>query len=173
MKNCLILLLIFIVETRAGDLQPFDRLGRDNVTLHTGAAAGGGSTRNDFETGYGSYDKTKDQKKDIEISIRPVASKTDPITIKFYFVFKDVSTKEESYIPCDPVVFEQGSGSARFSQTATSKDLKLVMIGFREKDGETIYGWLVRAIRNDKIVGVAASNERFSRIAQDPKAFKE
>jgi len=173
MKTCLPLLLLLILDVRASDLQPFDRLARDNVTIHAGAVAGGGSTRNDFKTDYGSYDKTKNQQKDIEVSIRPVSSNKSPITIRFYFIFRDASTKEEMFIPCDPVVFEQGSGSARFSQTATSTDLKLVMIDIREKTGETIYGWLVRAIRDDTIVGIASSNERFSGFARDPKAFKE
>jgi hypothetical protein len=176
MKNIFAISLALVFSTSispAAELQPFDRLGRSNLTLHTSAVAGGASTQNDFKTNYGSYDKTKNQKKDIQVEIRPVSSNKSPITLRFYFVFRDAATKEEYFIPCDPVIFDQGSGTARFSETATSNDLKLVMIDIREKSGETIYGWLVRAIRDDTIVGIAGSNERFIGIAQDPRAFKE
>lgn len=171
--KALLFLLVAVPASRSEDLQKFSRLYRDNVALDAKPIAGGSSTRDDFKTNYGSYDKTKTQARTIEISVRPVSSKKEEISIRFYFVFRDAQTKEEVFVPADTVVFKEGSGTAVFSQEATSTDLKLVTIGIREKTGESIYGWLARAVRGDRIVGVAGSVERFEKMAGDPEAFKK
>ena len=164
-------MLIIAATSKAKDLRPFDRLGRDNVTLDAKSVANGAATRNEYETDYGSYDKTKDQDKDIAVRVLEVSPSSKKLSIEFYFVFRDARTNKESFVPA--VVFKEENGMLIFRERATSTDTKLAMIGVRTKTGESIYGWFVRAVRDGRIVAVAGSAERFVKMAGDPKAFHD
>jgi hypothetical protein len=162
-----------VAEVAKNDKIPYDRLSSENVTVEAKSVAGGASTRNDFKTDYGSHDKTKQQAKDIEVTVHPIFKNKEDLTIMFYFVLRSKETKSESFAPSEPIIFKDGGGKTSFRGSATSTDTKYAALGVREKTGETICGWLVRVVRGNKIVGVEGSNERFKNMAGDPKSFPE
>jgi hypothetical protein len=170
-----LLLVSFTITTTsiAEEILPFDRLGRNNVTLDAKMIAGDSSTRNDYKTDHGSYDKTKHQAKSIEITTRCLSINKEDLSIMFYFVFRDALTKKEIFVPSDAVTFKEGIGRAVFRETSMSTDMNLVTIGVRKKTGKTIGGWLARAIRGNRIVGIAGSTERFKKMAGEPTEFEE
>jgi hypothetical protein len=47
-----------------------------------------------------------------------------------------------------------------------------VYMGFRESSGERIEGWLVRALNNDRIIGIAASSPSLEELAAYPEKLK-
>ena len=49
---------------------------------------------------------------------------------------------------------------------------RFVYIGFRESSGERIEGWLVRALNNDRIIGIAASSPSLEELAAYPEKLK-
>lgn len=169
----LLVSLTIATTSKAEDILPFDRLGRNNVTLDAKTIAGGSSNQNDYKTDYGSYDKTKNQAKSIEIKTHCLSSNKEDLSIRFYFVFRDAQTKKELFVPSDAVTFKEGIGTAVFRETSKSTDLNLVTIGIREKTGKTIVGWLARAIRSNQIVGVAGSTERLKKMAGELTEFEK
>jgi hypothetical protein len=169
----LLISLTIVTTSKAEEILPFERLGRNNVTLDAKTIAGDSSTRNDYKTDYGSYDKTKHQAKSVEIKTRCLSSNKEDLSIRFYFVFRDAQTKKELFVPSDAVTFNEGIGTAVFRETSMSTDMNLVTIGIREKTGKTIVGWLARAIRGNRIVGIAGSTERFKKMAGELTEFEK
>jgi hypothetical protein len=66
----------------------------------------------------------------------------------------------------------EGEGSAVFSTSSKQGQARWVHLGFREKSGERIEGWLVKALKEDRIVGVAGSSPSLEEMAAYPEKLK-
>ncbi len=70
-----VLRLLWLVPLTAlgEDIKPFDRLGKDNVTIRAQHISGGSSTDYSYKTSWGSYVRTVKSFKDIEVTIAAAA----------------------------------------------------------------------------------------------------
>ena len=62
--------LLFPFVVLGQDIQPFDRLGRENVTIQAQHKRGGSSSDYDYRTSWGSYSKTVTSTREIEVTIK-------------------------------------------------------------------------------------------------------
>ncbi|MEI8310294.1 MAG: hypothetical protein WCH98_06020 [Verrucomicrobiota bacterium] len=81
----------------------------------------------------------------------------------FVFVFKEGT--REFMVPCKEADIYD-SKPISFSQSAESRDTRYAMLGERYKEGEKIYGWFVRIVKDGRVVAAAGSNERFKKFAE-------
>jgi hypothetical protein len=81
--------LLFPVIVLGQEIQPFDRLGRDNVTIQAQHKRGGSSSNYDYRTSWGSYSKTVTSTKEIEVTIKQHRKeKQKPLVVEFFFIIK-------------------------------------------------------------------------------------
>jgi hypothetical protein len=64
--------------------------------------------------------------------------------------------------------FPEGEGSAVFSTSSKQGQSRWVYWGVHERSGERIEGWLVRALKDDRIIGLAASSPSLEELATYP-----
>jgi len=164
MKALHLLLLIPLVAL-GEEIKPFDRLGRDNVTIRAQHRSGGSSTDYDYKAPWGSYVRTVKSFKDIEVTIAQPRKEKHPLKLEFFFVIKG----DKRYAKKAGVVdFPEGEGSAVFSTSAQQNQQRWVYIGVHGKSGERVEGWLVRALKEDRIIGIAASAPSLEEMAANP-----
>lgn len=112
----------------------------------------------DWTTDYGSYSRITESQRALEVSVRTKI----PVTVLFYTAFR--GPDGESFIaPVESKLSE--TGKFVVEQVATSSSARYAALGYQDSNGSKIYGWLARAISGNSVVGVAASNERFLRLA--------
>lgn len=150
--------------TAFSQLKPFDRLARDNVTIKVVHIGGGGSVKNNYQTSWGSYDKTRNQEYAYEVSLDPKS----PVLLEFAFVFRD--SGGEFILAEKPQTVAQAE-KIKFEQSAESQDINLKLANYRKKSGEKIIGWLARASRDGKVVGIAGSSDKYEKIAGSGQAL--
>ena len=63
----------------------------------------------------------------------------------------------------------EGEGSSIFGTSSKQGQARWVYLGIREKSGERIEGWLVRAINDDRTIGIAASSANLEELAAHPE----
>ena len=65
--------------------------------------------------------------------------------------------------------FPEGEGSAVFSTSARQSQQRFVFVGTYAQFGEKVEGWLVRALKGEQIIGVAASAPSLEETAANPE----
>ena len=148
------------------EIKPFDRLGRENVTIRAQHISGGSSTDYNYKTYWGSYVRTVKSFKDIEVTIVPPRKEKHPLKLEFFFVIKGDYRYARKAGEAD---FPEGEGSAVFSTSTRQSQHRLVYVGVYAQSGEKVEGWLVRALKGDQIVGVAASGPSLEETAASPE----
>jgi hypothetical protein len=78
--------LLFPFVVLGQEIQPFDRLGRENVTIQAQHKRGGSSSDYDYRTSWGSYSKTVTSTKEIEVTIKQHRKEKQPL--EFFFIIK-------------------------------------------------------------------------------------
>jgi hypothetical protein len=150
----------------ARDQAPFDRLGRDNVTIRAQLKSGGSSTDYSNKTSWGSYVRTVKSFKDIEVTVTQPRKEKHPLKLEFFFVMKGENRYAKKAGEAD---FPEGEGSAVFSTSAGKISSGWIYIGIYERSGERVEGRLVRALKGDQIVGIAASAPSLEEMAANPE----
>jgi hypothetical protein len=108
--------------------------------------------------------------KDIEVTITQPRKEKRPLKLQFFFVIKG---EPKRYAKQAGVLdLPEGEGSAVFSTSAQQGQQRFVFMGFRESSGERIEGWFVRALNNDRIIGIAASSPSLEELAAYPEKLK-
>ena len=133
---------------------PYDRLGRDNVTIRAQQKGGGNDADYRYRSRWGSYVRTVTSTKDIEVTILQPRREKQPLRVEFFFVIKGKRYAKQA----GALDLPEGEGTAVFSTTAKQNQARWVYLGFREGSGERIEGWLVRALNYNRILGIAASS---------------
>jgi hypothetical protein len=147
-------------------LKPYETFEKKNVTVKATPKSGSSKSSNDYQTTWGSYDKTNAQSKKLVITVSSVSPRLAS-GLEFFWVLTDMQTKEIIYSPEKAVLLPEGIGEAEFSETTENKDLNLASIGYRRKSGEKITGWMVRVISliDGRVIGAAASSEQLKKLA--------
>ena len=124
------------------EIKPLDRLGRDNVTVQARHKSGGSSADYSYKTSWGSY-------------------------------VRQVTSTKISRLPLPSILdLPEGEGSTIFSTSSQQGQARRVYLGFREKSGERIEGWLVRAIEGARIIGIAGSSPSLEEMAVHPEKLQ-
>lgn len=162
--------LMFPLVVFGQEIQPFDRLGRENVTIEALHKSGGSSSDYDYKTRWGSYSKTVTSTKEIEVTVKQPRKEKQPLTLEFFFVIKGDSGRYAKQAG----IFDlpEGEGSATFSTSSKQDRARWVYLGISERSGERIEGWLVRALRDQRIIGIAASSPSLEELAAKPDKLK-
>ncbi len=151
-------------------LKPYDRLGRDNVTIRAQQKSGGSSSDYSYKASWGSYVRTVTSTKDIEVTISQPRREKQPLKLEFFFVIKGDSGKYAKQ--AGALDLPEGEGSAVFSTSSKQGQSRWVYMGIQERSGERIEGWLVRALKDDRIIGIAASSPSMEELAAYPAKLK-
>lgn len=153
-------------------LRPYETFGKKNVTVKVVATSSGNNSRNDYQTSWGSYDKTNSQRKNLLVTVSSVSS-TVASGLEFFWILTDLETKQSVYSPEKVVLMPDGVGKAEFKEETENTDLNLAAIGYRRKSGEKITGWMVRVVSliDGRILGVAASSEQLKKLALSGSAI--
>ena len=147
-------------------LKPYETFEKKNVTVKGASRSASNKSSNDYQTSWGSYDKTNLQSKKLVVTVSSVSPRIAS-GLEFFWVLTDIRTKEIIYSPEKAVLLPEGVGEAEFSETTENKDLNLAYIGYRKKSGEKITGWMVRVVSllDGRVVGADASSEQLKKIA--------
>ena len=156
-------------KSAADAIKPFDRLGRNNVTIRAQQKSGGSSTDYSYRTSWGSYVRTVTSTRDIEVTVNQPRKEKQPLKLEFFFVIKGDKRYAKQAGSLD---LPEGEGSAIFSTSSKRGQERWVYLGFREGSGERIEGWLVRALKGDEIVGIAASSPSLEELAAQPQKLR-
>ncbi|HEY5706477.1 MAG TPA: hypothetical protein VIS96_12975 [Terrimicrobiaceae bacterium] len=166
-----LLLVLFLPLVALGqEIKPFDRLGRDNVTIRAQHKSGGNSADYSYRASWGSYVRTVTSTKDIEVTVTQQRKEKHPLKLEFFFVIKGGPSRYAK--KAGILDLPEGEGSAVFSTSSQQRQARWVYLGFREKSGERIEGWLVRALKDDRIIGIAGSSPSLEEMATDPEKLK-
>jgi len=153
---------------QAQDLQPFDRLGRSNITLKTELLKGGSEVvGQSVKTDYGTYSKDLASVREFAITVSVLGK--DNFDMEAYALFKDHSTKA---LRCSKLIVTRISDTEyRFKISAehTRERWMYADEGRVSQSGEKIIGWLARAIFKNQIIGISASSPQFEELAKNPK----
>jgi len=136
------------------EIKPYDDLGKANVRLE---CIGQDMTKI----------TTKTPVKDIELSVSQVEWEKTPVTVEAVFV--QGGAGKETFVAAGSKKLNAGIGTVNFSSNAANNSLPS-----RHTDGQKVIGWLARAISPDgRILGVAASSEKYLFLAQNPKQLAD
>ena len=152
-------------------LKPYETFEKKNVSVKGTSKSSGNKSSNDYQTSWGSYDKTNLQSKKILVTVSSVSPRLAS-GLEFFWVLTDTRTKEMIYSPEKAVLLPEGVGEAEFSETAQNTDLNLALSGYRRKSGEKITGWMVRVVSllDGRVIGAAASSEQLKKLALSERA---
>ncbi|HEY5743153.1 MAG TPA: hypothetical protein VIS99_11485 [Terrimicrobiaceae bacterium] len=151
-------------------IKSYDCLGRDNVTIRAQHKGGSSDSDYSYRSRWGSYVRTVTSTKDIEVAITQPRKEKLPLKLEFFFVIKGDSKRYAKQAGI--MDLPEGEGTAVFSTSAKQGQERWVFLGVHEKSGERIEGWLVRALNNDRIIGIAASSPSLEELAADPQKLK-
>jgi hypothetical protein len=108
--------------------------------------------------------------KDVEVTVTQPRKEKQALKLEFFFIIKGDSKRCAKH--AGVLDLPEGEGSSVFSTSARQGQERWVYMGFRESSGERIEGWLVRALNNDRIVGIAASSPSLEELAAYPEKLK-
>lgn len=147
-------------------LQPYETFGKKNVTVKGVSKGSSNKSRNDYQTSWGSYDKTNVQNKKFVVTVSSV-SQILASGLEFFWVMNDVQTKEITYSAEKAVILPEGVGEAEFLETTENTDTNHVLSGYRRKSGQKITGWMVRVVSllDGRVIGADASSEQLKKLA--------
>lgn len=154
---------LFAASVFAEEIKPFDKFGKDNVTLEHSSRTSSRYT-DSLRTSYGTRGDAKTITKELAIKCR---SPKTPLAVEAFFVWKN--NKGRYLLPAGEELIPIDGGEVSFSETGSSSKYKYVVLGVTDSDSNKVYGWIVRAIAPDgRIVGALASSESYLRAAEDP-----
>lgn len=167
-----VLLSVFLLPLVAlgEEIQPFDRLGRDNVTIQAQQKSGGSSADYRYKSRWGSYVRTVTSTKDIEVTVKQQRKEKQPLKLEFFFVIKGDTKRYAKQ--AGTLDLPEGEGSSTFSTTSKQGQERWVFMGVHERSGEHIEGWLVRALKDGRVLGIAASSPSLEELAAQPEKLK-
>lgn len=151
----------------ADDAMPYDRLGRDNVTVKVKETGSGKEADYQYKAYWGSYDRTETSTKNLAVEVAQVGAQSGEVKVELYFVMKPKGGKPFA-VAAQPVTLAAGHGVAEFSGSAEMQRERWVYSSLRDSSGTSIAGWLVRVLRGQRIVGVAFSTESYRKAAENP-----
>jgi hypothetical protein len=154
----------------AESLKAYDRLGRDNVTIRAQHESGSSTSDYSYRSRWGSYARTMTSTKDVEVTVTQPWKDKQALKLEFFFIIKGDSKRYAKQ--AGVLDLPEGEGSSVFSTSARQGQERWVYMGFRESSGERIEGWLVRALNNDRIIGIAVSSPSLEELAADPQKLK-
>jgi hypothetical protein len=163
--------LLFPVIVLGQEIQPFDRLGRENVTIQAQHKRGGSSSDYDYRRSLGSYRKTMTSTKEIEVTIKQHRKeKQKPLVVEFFFIIKGESGRfaQQGGV----LQLPEGEGTGTFSTSSKQDQARYVYLGISERSGDRIEGWLVRALNRERVLGIAASSPSLEELAGRPDKLK-
>ncbi|HRJ72728.1 MAG TPA: hypothetical protein PLS03_10915 [Terrimicrobiaceae bacterium] len=166
--------LLFTVSAGfAGDPSPYDRLSKDNVTMKV-SVGGSGSTMTDqsLKTDYGTYAKDMKSEREMIVEIPILKSGHAVPKIEAFCFFRDHGSSKTQAKKAE--VKEVGPQRFSFVLEAENRRERWMYAdnGKVTQYGEKILGWCVRAVANDKIVGIAGSSTKFEELAARPQAIE-
>lgn len=155
-----LLILIAVASTALGQnkgrliepeiLQPWDRLAHNNISVKAQTTAGAFKTEKKY------FSKT------FEVVLSPVGLNSNPAIVELYFLMK----RDGFASHLRRVGAQQADvGAGRFEFVCEHAEL-----GIRADD---IKGWLVRAVRDGRIAGFAASSGPCEEIAKNPTLLSD
>lgn len=159
----------------ADGLQPFDRLSRNNVTLKTSVlSSGANTTGQSIKTDYGTYSKDVSTSKVMQVDVALPKTDGPEIKVEAFAFFKN---RGGSQVNCTPLEVTPGEKlhSYTFDITASHRRERWMYAddGKVSEYGTKAVGWIVRAIANNTIVGIAYSSESYREVAGNPAALEK
>lgn len=165
-------LLALYIQT-APALEPYDRLARGNVTLDAAVVSGGSSAEEQtLKTSYGTYAKDMVNNKTVQVDVGLAKADDPPIKMEAYVFVKARGSSKVRYMPAVVTPTEKPD-SYTFDMTVKYSKERWVYAdaGRVTETGDKVVGWIVRAIANDRIVGIAYSSESYKAVAGDPNGL--
>ncbi len=172
-KAVAIFILLSVCAGFAGDPSPYDRLSKDNVTMKV-SIGGSGTTMTDqtLKTDYGTYSKDMKSEREMIVEIPILKSGQPAPKIEAFCFFRDHGSSKTQAKKAE--VRELGPQKFSFVLEAENRRERWMYAdnGKVSQYGEKILGWCVRAIANDKIVGIAGSSTKFEELAAKPQSIE-
>lgn len=169
---CFALLLFpFTVRlAQAEGLQPYDKLARGNVTLKAEIVSAGSTTEEQtVKTDYGTYAKDMVNSKTVQVDVTLAKADDPPIKMEAYVFVKSRGGSKVKYFPAEVKPMEKMNSYTFEMTTKYSKERWMYAnSGKVTESGDKVVGWVVRAIANNRIVGIAFSSESYRGVAGDP-----
>ena len=165
--------LLFVGSTFAGTLQPYDRLARGNVTLKAQVVSSGSTTEeHTVKTNYGSYAKDMVNSRTVQVDVTLPNTDDPPITMEAYVFIKNRGGSKIKYMPAEVKSLSK-LNSYTFDMTVKYSKERWVYAeaGRVNESGDKVVGWVVRAIADNRIVGIAYSSESYREVAADPNGL--
>ncbi len=159
----------------AETLQPYDRLARGNVTLVANVVSAGSTTEQQtWKTSYGSYAKDMVNSKTVQVDVTLAKPEDPPITMEAFVFIKSRGGSRVKYSPAEVKPTEK-PGSYTFDMSVKYSKERWVYADYGRvtESGDKVVGWAVRAIANNKIVGIAYSSESYRGVAGDPTGLSK
>lgn len=156
----------------AQEIKPFDRLSRDNVTVKVKETGSGKNSDYQYKASWGSFDRTETSTKNLAVEVTKVGAQPEAVKVELFFVMKAKGGKPYA-MTTEPISLPDGHGVAEFSGSAQMQRERWVYANERNASGTSIAGWLVRVLRGDRIVGVAASMDTYLKAAENPAVLAE
>lgn len=167
------LLLGLLATGRAEVLEAYDPLARNNLSLRTNLLSSGSAvTKRGLETDYGTYSRDLETEKILRVEIPVVPREFSPPKIEAYALLKNHETKKWACTPGEIVQQSDGGTDFRFSAKNRRERWMYAEDGRVSQFGDKILGWVVRAIVDNRIVGVAASSDKYLTYAKNPKELQ-
>lgn len=159
----------------AEELQSFDRLSRDNVTLKTSVlSSGAGMAEQTLKTNYGTYAKNISTSKVMQVDV--VLAKPDGPELKIE-AFAFLKDRNGSRVSRAPLKVMAGDEPNTYTFDITSSHVRerwvYADLGKVSESGDKVVGWIVRAVANNTIVGIAYSSESYREVAGNPAALEK
>jgi hypothetical protein len=130
-------------------LLPWDRLARDNITVTAQTGSGAFRTEKKY------FSKT------LDVLLSPIGSNSNPATVELFIVCGAMGSSRSLGV----LAPRRPSGAGRFTFVCDQEQ-----IGYR---GDEITGWLVRAVRDGRVAGFAASSGPCEEIAKNPALLSD
>lgn len=167
------MLLALLTAAQAETLEAYDPLARNNLTLKTNLLSSGSAVTNrDLETGYGTYVRDLETEKILRVEIPVVPKEFSPPTIEAYAIVKNHQTKKLSSAKGEIAQHSPNGTDFRFSAKNRRERWMYAEDGRVSQHGDKILGWIVRAIVDGRIVGVAASTDKYLIYAKNPRELQ-
>ena len=128
--------LLFPVIVLGQEIQPFDRLGRGNVTIEAQHKRGGSSSDYDYRTSWGSYSKTVTSTKEIEVTSQAAPKRKAIVNCRVLLSSKEVGPLRTTRRCAE---LAEGEGMATFFSTSSKQHQpRYVYLEISKKSGDSL-----------------------------------
>ena len=129
------------------------------VSLEVTPVRSNNSTKDFYQTTWGSYDKRTDSAKSLLVRVVNTGKEHEDFRASVYWLSGSRSDLQVSPPEtCDFSLDPSRSWTNRFECTAIQKHLNLALVGYHEKTGSVLAGYIVRITRGDDLVKQCASS---------------